>query len=96
MVKIAGLKTMEMDKIIQMINDLAADVFDSPGIQLKLSDSSSNIKGWDSLTQVVLVTEIEKQFDIRFSFKDLASIMNIGDIINVIKNKTKGDFENET
>ena len=78
-----------------MISNIAAEVFERPGIQLKLSDSASNVKGWDSLTQVVLVAEIEKQFDVKFSFKDLASIITIGDIVDIIKTKTKENLENE-
>ena len=85
---------MESDKIIQVISNIAADVFEYPGIELKLSDTASNVKGWDSLTQVVLVAEIEKQFDVVFSYRDLASIITIGNIIDIIK--TKENMENET
>jgi acyl carrier protein len=87
---------MELDKIIHIISNMAAEVFERPGIQLKLTDSASNIKGWDSLTQVILVAVIEKQFDVKFSYKDLASIITVGDIVDIIKSKTKENPENET
>ena len=87
---------MESDKIIHVISDIAAEVFEHPGIQLKLSDSASNIKGWDSLTQVILVAVIEKQFDVKFSYKDLASIITVGDIVDIINSKAKENPEDET
>jgi hypothetical protein len=36
---------MEMDKIIHVVSDLAAHVFERPEIKLKPSDSPSNVKG---------------------------------------------------
>jgi acyl carrier protein len=87
---------MPMDKILQVVNNLAAEVFDRPQLQLKPSDSPSNVKGWDSLTQVVLVAEIEKEFKIKFTFRELASIMTIGDIVYIIRNKTEENLQNET
>ena len=87
---------MELDNIIHMISDIAAEVFERPGIQLKLSDSPSNIKEWDSLTQIVLIAEIERRLNIKFSFKDLASIRTMKDLINIIATKINETPENET
>lgn len=83
-------------KIIHVINEAAADVFESPGIQLRLSDSPLNIKQWDSLTQILLIAEIEKRFEIRFTFKELAFIRTIEDIVNITQAKIKAKLGHET
>lgn len=56
-------------------------------ITLKKHYTANDIQDWTSFTHIQLIHEIEKQFNIKFSFQDILSFQNIEDIINKIKDK---------
>lgn len=49
--------------------------------------SPQNCPAWDSLNAIVLITEIEKAFAIRFEFDEVMAVKNFGDAINLVKSK---------
>ena len=49
--------------------------------------SATDVDGWDSLTHMVNITEIEKYFNIRFKLKELNKLTNIGNLISLIELK---------
>jgi len=46
-----------------------------------------NCSAWDSLNAIVLVTEIEKAFVIRFKFDEAMAVKNFGDAISLVRSK---------
>ena len=55
----------------------------------KINDSISrdNFKDWDSMTHVVLISELEQEFKITFSDEDIISIKTVGDIKSILQKK---------
>jgi len=53
----------------------------------KITDETSpdNTEEWDSLTGLLLATELEKQFDVKFSIDEIALVKNVGDIKKTLK-----------
>ena len=49
--------------------------------------SNKNIAGYDSMTQINIIAELEKQFAIRFQLKELAKITSIDSIVEIIQEK---------
>jgi len=47
--------------------------------------SPESVKNWDSFRGLLLITEIEKVFRIKFSMEEILSIKNIGDIRNILR-----------
>ena len=76
-----------MDHVFTEINKISAEVFEKPNLRLKITDSPLNIDGWESLTHVMLITAIEDHFSIEFSFRDLAGIKTVGDLVNIVETK---------
>jgi acyl carrier protein len=46
------------------------------------------VEGWDSLTNMQLINKIEKKFNVRFTFRDIVKLKNVGDICHAILTKT--------
>mgnify|MGYP003596588811 CR=1 FL=1 len=57
------------------------------GIELSPETKASDVPGWDSLTNMLFINEIEKHYKIRFSFKEIVKISNVGDLCNAILSK---------
>lgn len=53
----------------------------------KISDRTSpaDVKAWDSFRGLLLITEIEKAFQIKFSMDEILSIKDIGSIKKILR-----------
>ncbi len=51
--------------------------------------SPENTPSWDSLNAIILMTEIEKAFDAKFSFDEAMTVKNFGDVIELVASKGK-------
>ncbi len=51
--------------------------------------SPQNTTSWDSLNSIVLLTEIEKDFDLRFDIQEAMAIKNFGEVEKLISSKGK-------
>jgi acyl carrier protein len=75
------------DKIINTLNKIFRGYFNNDKISLNNKTSSKNIKAWDSLAQISLIILIEKKFKIKFTVKEVESLSNVGEMINLINKK---------
>lgn len=48
---------------------------------------AADVDGWDSLTHMIIIAEIEKNFSVRFSLKEVNKLKNMGDLKNLISSK---------
>lgn len=51
--------------------------------------SPHNTSAWDSLNSIILLTEIEKAFDVRFAYDEAMAIKNFGDVLKLVASKGK-------
>jgi acyl carrier protein len=71
----------------ERINSVFQDVFNDPKLQVQDHWSAKDIRDWDSLNHVRLVTSIEQEFSIRFSVKEVSSTKNVGEFVALIEKK---------
>ena len=53
--------------------------------------TESNLKefsNWDSMNHMILITQIESEFDIQFTGDEIADLKTVGCILNIIDNKS--------
>ncbi|MBI4708597.1 MAG: acyl carrier protein [Candidatus Portnoybacteria bacterium] len=49
--------------------------------------SPENTSSWDSLNAIILVSEVEKAFNIEFNYDEVMSVKNFSDVISLIVSK---------
>jgi acyl carrier protein len=56
---------------------------------LELSDelTAKDVAGWDSLSHMLIITEIETIFKIKFKLKDLNKMKNVGALVDIVEEK---------
>ena len=74
---------MTHDDVIRKLNTTFCDVFDDD-IVLTDETTAADIEGWDSLSNVRLLVQIELDFNITFSSSEIADIPNVGELAEVI------------
>lgn len=69
------------------LKDLLAEVFEMRSSEITIELTKDDIDGWDSLTQMDLVTSIEKEFDVELEMLEIVEMTSIEKIIEILKSK---------
>ena len=74
---------MTRQEIYDKLNEVFSDVFDE---EITVSDATTaaDIEDWDSLTHITLISEVEDAFGIKMSMKDVLSLKNVGEMVDII------------
>jgi acyl carrier protein len=78
---------MQSDEIKSRLTEIFRDVFNNPGLVITEGMTAKDVVTWDSLSNINMVVAVEKSFKIKFRIKDTRSLNNVGDLIELIKNK---------
>ena len=71
-------------EILVKLSEIFRIVMDNDEIILEETTSANDIDEWDSIAQVVLLAEIQKEFSIRFKSSDTIRWKNVGDMVDTI------------
>ena len=80
---------MSRENVLAKVNEVFHEVFDDDNIVVKEEMTAADIKGWDSLRHITLIEEIEDVFDIRFAMKEVNVMKNVGEMIDIIVQRSK-------
>ncbi len=50
--------------------------------------SPENTESWDSLNSIILLTEIENAFKVKFTFDEAMAIKNFGEVVALVQSKS--------
>lgn len=77
------------EDLIGRVQEIFRDVLEDDAIVLKYETTSNDIPEWDSLNHIALVVNIEKQFKIQFTAKEIQDFKNVGEMCESIVEKVK-------
>lgn len=80
---------METTDLLKTLNEIFRRVLKREEIILTEDTTAHDLDGWDSLTNMVLLSEVEKVFEVRFTFRQIVKMKNVGDLCRAIADKTK-------
>ena len=75
---------MDRDEILKQLALIFEEVLKQPGLKIDYNMSADDIDGWDSLSNMTIISEIEKKWTVHFKLRDIVRMKNIGDMIDVI------------
>lgn len=75
---------MDRDEILKQLSLIFEEVLKQPGLKINYNMSADDIDGWDSLSNMTIISEIEKKWNVHFKLRDIVRMKNIGDMIDVI------------
>jgi len=78
---------MNKIEITAKLTLLFRKIFSNDSLILSNELTANDVENWDSLTHMLLITEIESSFSIKFKLKDLNKMRNVGDMIDIITSK---------
>ena len=75
---------MNKNDILKKLQNIFQDVFDNDEIVLTFETVAEDIDEWDSLAHIQLIKEIEKEFGIKLSSKEILSWDDVGEMVDSI------------
>ena len=78
---------MEKDEIFVRLRNIIADVVKTPGLQLTDDMSAHDVDGWDSISNMTIISGIESTFGIHLKMRDIVHMKNIGDMCSIIQKR---------
>lgn len=80
---------MNNEEILKTLDQVFCKVLKRDNITLTETTTANDVEGWDSLTNMLLISEIEKTFQLHFSFREIVRLKNVGDLCAAIARKTE-------
>ncbi len=74
-------------EIIEAIKVILIKVLKHDNFVLEDKLTAADVDGWDSLSHMMIISEIENRFDIKFKLKELNKMNNFGDLVELVKTK---------
>lgn len=78
---------MTREEVFAKLQTIFRDIFDDAGLVIEETTNSSIIEDWDSLNHINLVVAIEKEFKIKFNLSELATLKDVGSMVDLMMAK---------
>lgn len=78
---------MDRSEIKEQLIVIFRTVFEDPKLDLRDSMTKNDIEMWDSLTYLMMIAAVEKQFNFKFKLLELGNLESVGDILSAIDSK---------
>ena len=80
---------METEEILRELDTIFRDILKNENIALTPATTAKDVEGWDSLTNMRLITAIEKHYNIRFGLREILKFKHVGDLCASMQAKKK-------
>jgi acyl carrier protein len=78
---------MNSETVRPRLNAIFQDIFDDPSLEINDQMIAADVEGWDSLSHINLIVEVEKKFKVKFNTAEVRGLKNVGDFIALIARK---------
>ena len=79
----------DSDVILARLQDVFRAELDDEDLVIAPDTSQKNLKGWDSLAHIRLVSGIESEFDIQFSLAEIEQTSSVWQFVQLIEERSR-------
>ena len=80
---------MKKEELIKKLQEIFADVFGDPSIEINESTNADDIEAWDSLTNISILAAVQDEFSVSFEIDEIVAMKNVGEMVEAIMGKMK-------
>ena len=78
---------MKKEEMTGKLKSVFQKVLEENEITITREMTAHDIEKWDSLRHIQLISEVERTFGIKFKLREVVSMKNVGDLIDLIHEK---------
>lgn len=75
---------MSREEVFEKVRAIFREVFDDENLTVGEGTNSGDIEDWDSLEHIQLIVGMEKEFNVKFNIKEVNSLENVGQMVDLI------------
>lgn len=75
---------MTENEVFERLTRIFRRVFDDKHLVIDRNTTADDIDDWDSLEHITLVSAVEKEFKVRFTMKEVSSMKDVGEMVDII------------
>ena len=79
----------DSDVILAKLQDVFRAELDDEDLVIAPGTSQKNLKGWDSLAHIRLVSGIESEFDVQFSLAEIEQTSSVRQFVQLIEERSR-------
>ena len=72
------------------VRGVLVEVFGDEDIVVGPSTTAADVEGWDSVSNIVVLVALEREFGIRFNTGEMAALANVGQLVALITTRVGG------
>jgi acyl carrier protein len=73
--------------VLKQLNEILIDILDREDIKISIDSRIEDYDEWDSLAHINIVTQIESDFNIKFTLDEIEEFYSVKNILNLIIKK---------
>ena len=78
---------MERNDILKRVEEIFREELEIEDLELNDETTAEDVEEWDSLSHIQLIVAIEKEFNLKFTSREIMSWANVGEMIDCIQKK---------
>jgi acyl carrier protein len=82
---------MTSEEINSKLTSLFRNIFKNEQLTITRELTAEEVEGWDSITHLLLITEVEKVFSVEINGFDVMGLHNVGDLLDLVERKLTGE-----
>ncbi len=81
------------DKKMSKLFEIVGKILGANPLKINDESSAATLSEWDSMNNLVIFSAIEKEFNVKFTMKEINSVKNLGAVKQLLMAKTgRSDF----
>ena len=80
---------MEKEAVLKKLTEVFREVFDLDDVVITRDTVADDIEEWDSLEHINLISAVESTFRMKFKMKEVSTMKNVGEMIDIIAERAK-------
>ena len=75
---------MDRSKVFEKLAEICRDVFEDERLTVTEATTSADVDGWDSLTHLSLINELEEAYNVAFTLDEVTGSKNLGELLTAL------------
>ena len=72
---------------MKTLTTLVGEILDIDPARLNKNSSALNVSTWDSVNNLIIISEVEKEYKVKIAISEVYQLKNLGDFFNLLKQK---------
>lgn len=74
-------------QIAEVVEGIFRETFREPNLVISRDMTAEMVTGWDSLSNIIMITNLEKAYGIQFGATEIMALRNVGELLDLTRTK---------